>query len=282
MTSLSTNEREYDLHAKPSVADSRLMLAIRDLLTGLALWRVWGRLGWNDILQRYRRSILGPFWLTASAAVMAISLGVLYAKLFQSPIDEFLPYLCVGLLLWGYISSFLIEAGTMFIGSESYIKQIRLPYTVYVYRAVWSKVIILAHNFVIYFGVIAYFRIWPGSLGLLAIPGFVLVTLNGAAASLLVGMLSARFRDIPQLIASLIQLVFFATPIMWKIELLKEHAFVAMWNPFYSFIEIVRAPLLGQWPSATNYLVVLLVTALNLLVAGTFFARFRSRIAYWV
>ena len=280
MTSLSTND--YRAGRVAGAQNDRFTLARRDAISGLMLWPVWVRLGWNDIKQRYRRSILGPFWLTASAAIMAITLGLLYAKLFQSPIDEFLPYLCVGLLLWGYISSFLLEAGTMFIGSESYIKQIRLPYSVYVYRATWSKIIILAHNFVIYFGVIAYFRIWPGAVGLLAIPGFVIVTLNFALASLFFGMLSARFRDIPQLIASLIQLFFFATPIMYKAELLKDHAYVAMLNPFYSLIEIIRAPLLGHVPGAENYLVVLLVTILNVLVAGAFFVRFRSRISYWV
>lgn len=282
MTSLSTNESKYGLQAAAAPRPSRLALAVQDAVSGLMLWRVWLKLGWNDILQRYRRSVLGPFWLTASAGISAISLGLLYAKLFQLPADDFVPYLCVGLLLWGFISSFLLESGTMFIGSESYIKQIRLPYTVYVYRATWSKVIILAHNLVVYVAVIAYFGIWPGRAGLLAIPGFFIVTLNGALASLFFGMLSARFRDIPQLINSLIQLVFFATPIMWKAELLKEHAYLAIWNPFYSLLEVFRAPLLGHMPSLANYFVVFVVTLLNILISGALFVRFRSRISYWV
>src|SRR5580692_7735728 len=62
-----------------------------DIVTGVVLWRLWGRLGWNDILQRYRRSVLGPFWLTASMAIMVVSLGVIYAELFNQPIDDFLP-----------------------------------------------------------------------------------------------------------------------------------------------------------------------------------------------
>ncbi len=192
----------------------QLRLAIQDLVEGTGLWRLWGKLGWNDILQRYRRSLLGPLWLTLSMAIMVVALGVIYAEIFKIPLHDFMPFLCVGLLIWGLISSVLTEAGSLFTGSESYIKQIRLPYSVYVYRFLWSKIIIFAHNFVIYFGVLLYFQIWPGRMALAAIPGFVLLVLNGALVSLSLGMISARFRDIPQIVASVTQIVFFMTPIM--------------------------------------------------------------------
>ncbi|MHC2222105.1 hypothetical protein ACVL91_000302, partial [Bradyrhizobium elkanii] len=139
---LTSNERK-----------SRASLAIADMASAARQRRLWLRLGWNDIMQRYRRSVLGPLWLTVSMAIMIVSLGLLYAQIFQSRIDDFLPYLCVGFLVWGYFSSFLTEAGLLFVGSETYIKQIKLPYALYVCRATWSKVIIFAHNFVIYLGV---------------------------------------------------------------------------------------------------------------------------------
>ena len=260
----------------------RRVKAWADIIEGTSRWRLWGRLGWNDILQRYRRSILGPFWLTASTAVMVIALGVLYAKLFNQAIDDFLPFFCIGLLVWNLISSYLTEAGTLFTGSESYIKQIRLPFSLYVYRSSWAKLIIFAHNFIIYFGVLIYFRIWPGAISLLAVPGLMLVVLNGTVASLTIGIVSARFRDIPQLIASIVQIVFFLTPIFWKPDSLRGHAYIAEFNPFFHLLEIVRAPLLGNFPSTANYIAVLLLTLLNVAISGAFFSRFRSRIAYWI
>jgi ABC-2 type transport system permease protein/lipopolysaccharide transport system permease protein len=256
--------------------------AVADVVAGALVWRLWGRMGWNDIRQRYRRSMLGPFWLTASMAVMVVSLGVLYAQLFRTPIDDFLPYLCVGLLFWNLASSFMTEGGTIFTTSESYIKQIRLPYSVYVYRSAWSKLIIFAHNFVIYFGVLIYFRIWPGAAGLLAIPAILLVILNGALVTVYVGIVSARYRDIPQFIGSVVQIIFFVTPIIWKPELLSSRRYIADLNPFYHLLEIVRGPLLGHVPSVQNYLAVILITALNLGLAGLVFTRYRSRIAYWI
>jgi lipopolysaccharide transport system permease protein len=260
----------------------KMSAAIKDVRDGFLMWPLWGRLGWNDILQRYRRSTLGPLWLTASMAIMIVALGVLYAELFKTPIGDFLPFLCVGLLVWNFAASFLTEGGALFIGSESYIKQVRLPYSVYVFRSSWSKLIIFAHNFVIYFGVILYFQIWPGSVALLAIPGLFFVLLNGTLASLSIGMVSARFRDIPQLVNSLVQIVFFVTPIMWKPELLQHRTYIANANPLYHLVEIVRGPLLGHAPQLENYIAVSIITVINAGVAAAFFVRFRSRISYWV
>ena len=262
--------------------DNATATAIADIVSGALLWRLWGRLGWNDILQRYRRSLLGPLWLTASMAIMVVALGVLYAELFKTPVDRLMPYLSVGVVIWTLVSSFLTEAGSLFTSSESYIKQIRLPYSVYVYRSCWSKLIIFAHNAIIYFGVLLYFEIWPGAIALLALPGLLLVLLNGALMSLCIGMVSARFRDIPQVIGSLVQIAFFVTPIFWTPDLLQGRTFVLDFNPFYHLVEIVRGPLLGTVPSGENYLAVALITVVNAVVAGAFFIRFRARISYWI
>ena len=260
---------------------AQFLSAIADFRSGLALWRLWVRLGWNDILHRYRRSVLGPFWLTASMGIMVIVPGVLYARLFQARIENFLPFLCVGLLVWNLVSSFLTEGGDLFVGAKSYIKQIRLPYSVYVYRSAWSKLIVFAHNSLVYAGVMLYFGLWPGRAGLLAMPGLLVVVVNGALAGLLVGMASARFRDIPQIILSSVPILFFVTPIMWKPELLRDQTLVTF-NPFYHLIEIVRAPLLGTVPSPDTYFAVMVMTLVNVAISGAIFARFRSRISYWV
>ena len=264
------------------VRDNSLEDAWNDVVEGLARWRLWTRLGWNDILQRYRRSVLGPFWMTASMAIMVIALGVVYAELFAQRVDDFMPFFCVGLLVWTLIAGYLTEAGTLFTGSESYIKQIRLPFSLYVYRSSWAKLIMFAHNFIIYIGVMVYFRIWPGAAALLSIPGLLLVVANGTIASLTIGIVSARFRDIPQLIASLVQILFFMTPIFWKPESLKGHPYITEFNPFFHLLEIVRAPLLGAVPSASSYCAVLLVTVANVVIAVLFFKKYRSRIAYWI
>jgi lipopolysaccharide transport system permease protein len=257
-------------------------LAAADLRQGLQLWRMWIKLGWNDVLLQYRRSLLGPFWLSAGTMISVITIGVVYAQLFRIGLPEFMPFVCAGLVVWGYISTILNEAGGLFTASESYIKQIRLPYSLYVYKFIWSKIIVFGHNLFVYLAVIIYFQFWPGAAALVAIPGFLLLTLNGALSSLYLGMVAARFRDIPQIVVSLVQIVFFVTPIMWKTELLSPKSLLVLLNPFFYLVDIVRAPLLGQIPDSGSYAAVLLITLINATIAGTFFVRFRKRIAYWV
>jgi lipopolysaccharide transport system permease protein len=274
----------FDASAVESQSGNRLdfRTAALDFFSGFALWPLWLALGWNDILQRYRRSFLGPFWLTASMGVMILVLGVLYANLFHTNIHDFLPFLCAGLLAWNLISSFLTEGGTLFTSAEAYIKQIKLPYSVYVYRSTWSKFLIFLHNSIVYVGVLLYFQIWPGVVFLMTIPALLLILVNGALSGLCIGMISARFRDVPPIINSVIQIVFFMTPIFWKPELLEGRASIVDLNPFYHLVEIIRAPMLGHMPSLENYLVVFLLTAINLAITSLIFARFRSRIAFWV
>jgi lipopolysaccharide transport system permease protein len=257
-------------------------LAIADFAAAIALWPLWTRLGWNDILYRYRRSTLGPFWSTVNVAVTVIALGLVYSQIFNLPVRQLMPHVCVGLIVWGFISSIMLDAGSLFTGSESYIKQVRLPYSLYVCRFVFSKIMLLAHDLPIYIVLLLYFQMWPGAVALYAIPGFVLLVVNGAFASLIIGMASARFRDIPRIIASLAQVLFLITPIIWTPDLLGSRSYLAQSNPFFHLIEVVRAPLLGTLPSAQTWIVVLSITAINALATAFFFLRFRARIAYWI
>ena len=265
-----------------NLRNRQLALAVADLTAAVGFWPLWTRLGWNDILYRYRRSTLGPFWSTANTAITVIALGLIYSQIFKLPVAQLMPYVCAGLIAWGFISSVMLDAGSLFSGSESYIKQMRLPYLLYVCRFVFGKVALVAHDLPFYVVLLLYFQIWPGAVALCAIPGFVLLVINAAFASLTIGMASARFRDIPRILTSLVQILFLVTPIIWMPDLLGSQSYLAQANPFFHLIEIVRAPLLGVLPSALTLWVTLAITAINGLVASCFFLRFRARIAYWI
>jgi lipopolysaccharide transport system permease protein len=260
----------------------QLDLAVADFAAAIGLWPLWTRLGWNDILYRYRRSTLGPFWSTVNIAVTVLALGLVYSQIFNLPVRQLMPYVGSGLIVWSFISSVMLDAGSLFTGSESYIKQVRLPYLLYVCRFMFSKIMLFVHDFPIYVALLLYFQIWPGAVALHAIPGFVLLVINAACASLTIGMASARFRDIPRIIASLTQVLFLITPVIWTPDLLGPESALAQGNPFFHLVEIVRAPLLGTLPSAQTWTVILAITAINVLATAFFFLRFRARIAYWI
>ena len=260
---------------------SQTALALQDVGEGVCAFRLWGLLGWQDIRQRYRRSTLGPFWLTISMGALVGGLGMLYAGLFKMEVAEYLPFVAAGLILWGLISGLITEGCTAFIDAEGIIKQVRLPLSIHVCRVVWRNLIVFAHNVVIYVIAAVFFSIQPGWTGLLALPGIALLCLNGVWMGLLLGLVSARFRDIPQIVASVVQVTFFLTPIIWKPELLPDRAFILDINPFFHLVEMVRAPALGQAPRLVSWLAVLGITLGGWLVTLIMYRRYRWRIAYW-
>lgn len=261
---------------------SRAAQAFRDLKEGAARYPLWATLAWLDIRQRYRRSTIGPFWITISMAAMVAGLGFLYAGLFRQRTASYLPFLAAGLVVWALISALVVDSCATFIGSEGSIKQIKAPLSVYVYRVVWRNLIVFAHYVWIYAIVALAYGVPVGGATLLAVPGMLILVLNGIWAAMLLGLLCARFRDVPQLVVNLVQVVFFVTPIMWSAEQLSDLNVLADLNPFYHLIAIVREPLLGHAPTVANWWASLGVTVAGSGVAFALFARYRWRIAYWV
>lgn len=275
----SQTEPDTDSLGQPK---SHRELALRDLLDGFRQWWMWSTMAWQDILQRYRGSVLGPFWLTLSMMIMIVALGILYSRLFKMELDSYLPFLCLGMIAWTLISSIILDGCNSLITAENIIKQIKVPFSVHVYRVLYRNVIIAGHNVIVYVMVMLYFGIGVGVKTLLVVPALTLVVVNGAWIVLLFGMICARFRDVPQIVGSLIQVVFFVSPIIWRPELLGEQQWLAKLNPFFALIDVVRESLLNQSPALSSWGMALATAAAGWGVTFLFFARFRARIPYWV
>lgn len=279
-------EQQFNLGPDAKGADSPARGAWRDFFEGLQLVPIWGLLGWHDIRQRYRRSVIGPFWLSISTAIMVGALGFVYSGLFNQDITKYLPFVAVGLIVWGFISTVFNESTTVFVNSEGMLKQIRLPLTVHVCRMVWRNFIIFAHNAVIIVAVMVWAQT-PITWELLLIPAALLIIcFNGINVGLLLGIFCTRFRDIVQIVASLTQLLFFVTPIMWSPAILSSRDinrnWIAEYNPAYHFIEIIRAPVLGEPILMNSWMVVFAISIATWLLAMWVLTKFRHRVAYWL
>ena len=270
------------LYIRDAADPRRIERALEDLLTGFRRWRLAAALARLDIRNRYRGSVLGPFWLTVSTAVMVAGIGLLYSTLFKLPLVSYLPFLVVSLLVWNTINQIVAESCASLITSEGIIRQMPLPYTVHALRCVFRNVIVAAHNLPLIVVVFAICGVMPGAEALLAVPGLALITINAFAAALFLGMICARFRDIAQIVASAMQFFFFLSPVLWKPELLGDRQVWLPLNPFFVLMEAVRGPLVEGGAGAVIWASALLYTVLACGIALLFFIRFRARIAFWV
>ncbi len=262
--------------------------AFQDLRNGWNQRELWLHLGWQDIRQRYRRSVLGPIWITISMAVTAIALGILYAGLFGNSLEEQLPYILVGFIVWTFISGCISEGSEVFVANSGLITHLPAPISIHVYRLVWRQTLFFAHNLIVYAVMLMVFPqplLWTD---LAAFPAFGLLVLNGAWVALLIGIVSTRFRDLPPVTQSVVQLLFFLTPIVWIYEDLIDNPNVAQrariveFNPIFHFVEILRRPMLGMDQHLHNWVVVGAITVVGWTLTLLVMRRYRGRVAYWV
>jgi ABC-2 type transport system permease protein len=264
--------------------------AVGDLRQGWRQRALWGYLGWQDIKQRYRRSVLGPLWISISMGVIATGLGILYSALFGMRLEVFLPYVATGLLVWNFVSGCILEGSEVFIANEGLIKFLPAPLSLHVYRLVWRQTLFFAHNLVVW---LALIMIFPQPIGwtlVLALPAFAVLVVNGAWIAIVSGIIATRFRDIPPIIASVVQLMFYLTPIVWSYQSLlsnpnprvAERAQLAELNPVLHFLEIIREPMLGEPIVWRHWYVAGAITVLGWAAALVILRNYRSRVAYWV
>jgi len=216
-------------------------------------------------------------------AATIVGAGVVFGLIFNQSIDEYIPFLGIGFIIWGLLSGLINELATCFIGADGYLHSYPAPRSVVIYRTIARNLFAAAHNLVLVPILLFAFPTPLTPAIFLVIPAFVLIAINGTLLGMLLGPLCARFRDLPQIIASGTQLAFFITPVIYRPAQLEERLWVVTHlNPFASFMEIVRAPLLGNIPDMHHYLMVAVWTVLGFLIAVPFYTRFRSRIVYWI
>jgi ABC-type polysaccharide/polyol phosphate export permease len=270
------------LHVRSGAGTKQSALAWQDLRDGLRLSWFWTALGWHDILQRYRGSVLGPFWLTLTTGAFIAGLGPLYARLFALDVAEYLPHMALGFTIWNFITSTINDSCNTFIAAGYLMRQMKLPRLALLFQVIWRSIIAFLHNLPIFIVIFIWFDLQPGFGMLAAVPGFLIVCLNLVWIGLLFAMLCARYRDIAPIVNSVLQIAFFLTPIMWNPKLQAANPFVVNYNPFAAFIDVVRAPLLGEEISAPLLSLALLCLPIGYLVTAMLFIRCRKKIVYWV
>lgn len=257
---------------------------LKDLIHATKLYKAALYIAWGDLKARYKRSILGPLWMILSTAIGVAGLGVVWGNLLHLNMEEFIPSLTLGLATWQLISNSVTDGVTIFTKNSVYIKNTPLPYCFYPMLHIMKTIINFIHYFIV---VIAVLIIYPKTLSLKAfiiIPNLIILTSNLFWISILLGLAGARFRDVEPLVQSMMPIIFFLSPIIYRptSKTLSDMDMITLFNPFSYFISLLREPMLGIIPDRRIYAFTILT-----LISGCFFtyiitSRTYKKISFWI
>ena len=261
---------------------STLKNGFTEIIDALKNHPQWLYLGAQDIKLRYRRSLIGPWWVTISTGIMIAMLGFLWSHIFNQAIETYLPFFAIGFILWNWISAQLNDAASGFNPFQGTIKQIKLPFPIFTLRLAVRQILILLHNAIIILAVLILIGNGISWTTLLALPGLLLIQCIVTLLSITIMIFCSRYQDMVQVVNVFTQIIFYFTPILWQVEAIKNKPYLAEWNPFYHWVEMIRAPLLGNLPSYSDVLWSLGSMCLLFILSLYYLGRYRSRIALWL
>ncbi len=256
--------------------------AMKDLVDGFKRRDVWSTFAFMDIRLKYRRTYLGPLWITFSTGIMVAAFAYVFGSIFNVELNSYLPYVSTGIVLWSFISTTLIDSCSVFTGAVSYIRNLSMPLSTHLYQLILRNLLLLAHNAII---VALVYIIFPQAYSvniLLIIPGLILIVLNLVWMSLFLGVVSSRYRDVPTAIVNLMTVAYLVTPIIWHADQVSKRPHIVDFNPFYHLVEVVRAPMLNLTPTILNYSVVVAMLIVGSAATLYLYKLKAHRLSYWL
>jgi ABC-2 type transport system permease protein/lipopolysaccharide transport system permease protein len=241
-------------------------------------WKV----AYDEIKIKYRRSILGPAWISINMLITIFALGLVFSNIFNVNAKNYIAYVFCGLLSWGFISSVVLDSVTLYLSSS--IKNYNFPVFFFPLKNTFKNLIISSHNLLIYIFLFLFFDKsilnWNILYLFISTPIYIL---NAIFISLSVGLISLRFRDVGQIIINGMYLVFLITPIFWDPNVLMgKKVAITEFNPFYYLIEIIREPMLGNIPDIKLYIISMIITIINGFFTYIIFIKNFKNKAFWV
>jgi len=252
----------------------------KDILISLSYWRYWLKLGFLDIKNKYRRTFLGPIWVTGTVAVIIFAVGPLYGVIFDRPIDTYLLHLATGMTFWLFLSSTISELSTSFIENANIIKNSNKPVYIFLFRIISRNTIILLHNIILPILIAAYYGYLSINI-LLLVPVIIILVLFLCIVALPISLLSTRFRDLIPLIQNILQLFFFITPIFWVAGTKMDRFSFLYLNPFDYFISLARMPFYSTYNPITLYVLIVFMVIFYT-ISIFLYKKYSTKISYWL
>jgi lipopolysaccharide transport system permease protein len=266
---------------------TQFAVAVADLREGLRRWRSWTYLAVENVKNRYRRTVLGPWWLTLQTAIFVAGISIVFSHVLgrQTGGKSYVLFIAVGYIAFILLSNLTRAGADVFVTGSSTLKSTRQPLSNLVLRDVAIELIHFAHNFVLFVPFVIFGRAPLSLTMLIALPIVMVIAANGLFVGLWLGTAVARFRDVQPFVNSILGVIIFFSPVFYTAQSLGPSPvrhLVLAWNPFSYLINAFRAPLIGLPLLPSYYIGTAVVTLINVGLGLIVFTRARSRLPYWV
>lgn len=240
-------------------------------------------LAWSETVQSYRRSLLGPLWITLNLLIFTFSMTLVYGALFSVPTMEYAGFLTCGMIVWFWVLALLNEVGNTFINYGHFVKNTPIDKAILIWATVYKQVIVLGHHLIAYAGLVAFGLIDLTFYTLLAIPAFIILFLMSVPITAVMAIHFPRFRDLSRLITSFMLVLLMVTPIFWHPSMLKGwRRLIIDFNPIYYMVELVRSPLLGKPIEPVVALAALGMTLVFWAIGAFAYRRYGKYVVFWL
>jgi len=229
----------------------------RNAVDAVGEYRIWSHLAARDLRVRYSRTQLGPWWSAVAQGALIAGIAVAVALIAQDPVQEYLPRIAVSLMVWTFIANVFLESIELFTVERSLLLNTRVSELGLIVRVIWRQVLLSLYNLPVVAICVVIGGV-PVSLRLLLLPAALLIVGFGMLLpSLSVALLTLFRRDFAQMIPSLVQLLFFVSPVMWQTPSTGRLNLLSDVNPIAWTLEAVRNLVLAesfQWSFQLRWL----------------------------
>lgn len=245
----------------------------------------WALTSWLDIMVRARRSRFGVLWLLMPSIVYVFGLGTFFASMRGGANEDFYAHVALGAMVFRTLMSNVIGSANVFPGSISFIMDGHMRLTDYLLESLAKSFFDLC----MYLPAVAVTLVMWGQVSplglLLAIPTLVLIYLNALWMSAVFALVGARFSDFGQFMSNISIFMFLLTPIIWYPDMMPAGSVrgqLMRFNPFYHFVEIFRAPIMGGQVETLSLWYVAVITVVGLVVATFAYRRYARFVPLWI
>jgi len=256
---------------------------IFDFYDAIKKFKIWISLSKFDIIKRYKRSLIGPWWITLSTFFLILGISLLYSIILNQDFKTHIFNLSINLIIWIFIRESIVDSCQSLIESKNLIMNEQFNIIVFALRVILRNLIIFAHNTLIIFLLLLFLKDKFELYGvLLFFLNLFLLVLFLIPICISVSLISTRFRDFQMIVTNIMQLLFFISPILFTKQLVSNVEWIININPFAMLMLLISESLTENKINLDYFFYIIFYFLFFYFFNLKIYSYYKKKITYWL